>query len=181
VRAGLGLAILLAVEFAASAFVLITPRAGAEVPATTVEPEQNTRSAVDGATDELARPPSRFDPQLVAAETHASRSAVLSRLTKVARPHGSDAWSMALIGITLALAVCGGMIAVGRRFSTQSAKGDVQVVSRVSLSPKHAVYVLRVGRRALLVGAGPQGPPSLISELDDLREVEANAPIGEEP
>jgi hypothetical protein len=41
----------------------------------------------------------------------------------------------------------------------------------VSLSPKHSVYLLRVGRRVLLVGAGPQGPPALISELDDLTEI----------
>ena len=44
----------------------------------------------------------------------------------------------------------------------------MQVVGRVSLSPKHSVYLLRIGRRVLLVGAGPQGAPSLIAELDDL-------------
>ncbi len=38
----------------------------------------------------------------------------------------------------------------------------------MSLSPKHAVYLLRVGRRVLVVGAGPQGPPALITELDDV-------------
>ncbi len=37
----------------------------------------------------------------------------------------------------------------------------------MSLSPKHSVYLLRVGRRVLVVGAGPQGPPALIAELAD--------------
>jgi len=46
------------------------------------------------------------------------------------------------------------------------------VVSRTSLSPKHSVYVLRIGRRVLLVGTGPQGAPSLITELDELAEIE---------
>jgi flagellar biogenesis protein FliO len=105
----------------------------------------------------------------------------MNRLTKTARPGGSDTWSLAMFGITLVLAVCGGIVAAGRRFLPQRAKGEVQVISRVSLSPKHAVYVLRVGRRVLLVGAGPQGAPSLISELEDYLEVEPDLlPQGEE-
>jgi flagellar biogenesis protein FliO len=83
-------------------------------------------------------------------------------------------------GITLALTVCGGVVAAARRFSSQGAVGHVRVVSRVSLSPKHTVYLLRVGRRMLLVGAGPQGAPSLISELDDLAEIEPDPLQGAE-
>jgi flagellar protein FliO/FliZ len=86
-----------------------------------------------------------------------------------------------MVGITLALAVCGGIYAVCRRFLPQSAAGAVCVVSRVSLSPKHSVYMLRIGRRVLLVGTGPQGAPSLIAELDDLPGVEPNLGQGGEP
>jgi len=85
-----------------------------------------------------------------------------------------------MAGITLALAVCGGAVAAARRFSSQGAMGEIRVVSRVSLSPKHTVYLLRVGRRVLLVGAGPQGAPSLISELDELAEIEPDPRQGEE-
>jgi flagellar protein FliO/FliZ len=100
------------------------------------------------------------------------------------RPDSLDTswWGMA--GITLALAVCGGIYAGCRRFLPQNAVAamQVQVVGRVSLSPKHTVYLLRVGRRALLVGAGPQGAPSLITELDDFPAVEPNPPQqGAEP
>ncbi len=96
-------------------------------------------------------------------------------------PGGSDSWSLVIIGITLALAVCGGIIAAGRRFLPQGAGVGMQVVGRVSLSPKHSVYLLRVGRRVLLVGAGPQGSPSLISELDDHAEIEPDPPRGDQP
>ena len=50
--------------------------------------------------------------------------------------------------------------------ASRQSRGSASV-SRVSLSPKHSVYLLRAGRRLLLVGAGPQGAPALISELDD--------------
>jgi len=85
-----------------------------------------------------------------------------------------------MAGITLVLAVCGGVVAAARRFSSQGAAGEIRVVSRVSLSPKHTIYLLRVGRRVLLVGAGPQGAPSLISELDELAEIEPDLRQGEE-
>jgi flagellar biogenesis protein FliO len=59
--------------------------------------------------------------------------------------------------------------------------GALQIVSRVSLSPKHSVYLLRAGTRVLLVGTGPQGAPALISELDEIPQVEPAADQGVEP
>jgi flagellar biogenesis protein FliO len=121
------------------------------------------------------------EPRNAEDELRSSRLSPLRRLSKAARPGGSDTWSLAMIGITLALAVCGGIIAASRRFLPQAAGGGVKVIGRVSLSPKHSVYLLEVGRRRLLVGAGPQGAPALISELDDFAEIEANSPAGVEP
>ncbi len=94
------------------------------------------------------------------------------RASRTAPTEGPDRswWGMA--GITAALAVSGGIYAACRRFLPPRLAGAVQVVGRMSLSPKHSVYVLRVGRRVLLVGTGPQGAPSLITELDELPEVE---------
>jgi flagellar biogenesis protein FliO len=43
----------------------------------------------------------------------------------------------------------------------------MKVVARVGLSPKHAMYMVQVGHRLLVVGTGPQGAPSLITELDE--------------
>jgi hypothetical protein len=119
-----------------------------------------------------------------AADGPATQSALkkgLSHGSRIPRPASLDSswWGMA--GITLALAVCGGTYAVCRRFLPQSAAGAVQVVSRVSLSPKHSVTMLRIGRRVLLVGTGPQAAPSLIAELDDLPGFEPNLGQGGEP
>ena len=55
----------------------------------------------------------------------------------------------------------------------------MQVVGRVTFSPKHSVHMLRVGRQVLLVGVGPQRAPALISELDELGEIEPDASQGE--
>ena len=69
--------------------------------------------------------------------------------------------------LALALAVCGGIAVAARRLGPRAGSGAVQVVGRVSLSPKHSVYLLKVGGRVLVLGAGPQGPPSLIAELEE--------------
>jgi flagellar biogenesis protein FliO len=84
-----------------------------------------------------------------------------------------------MAGIMLAVAACGGVVAAARRFSSQNAAGELRVISRVSLSPRHTVYLMRVGRRVFLVGAGPQGAPALISELDELVEIEPGPREGE--
>ena len=73
------------------------------------------------------------------------------------RSAGSDGWWPGMAGLALVLAVGGGIAVAARRFGPRAAAGAVQVVGRVSLSPKHSVYLLRVGRRVLLVGAGPAG------------------------
>lgn len=91
----------------------------------------------------------------------------LARKSQGARPDRS--W-LFLGGMALALAVCGGGTILARRFAPRAGSGAIQVVGRVSLSPKHTVYLLRVGDRVLLIGAGPQGAPALLGELDELPE-----------
>lgn len=86
------------------------------------------------------------------------------------RSTGPDGWWSGLAFVALVL-VCGGAAVVARRLGPRASSSAVQVVGRVSLSPKHSVYLLRVGRRVLLVGAGPQGPPALISELDEFPQL----------
>ncbi len=82
-----------------------------------------------------------------------------------------DRWRPWSAGVAIALATCGAIALASRRRSPRSAPVELQVVGRASLTPKHGVYVLRVGRRVLVVGAGPQGPPSLITELDEAAAV----------
>lgn len=80
---------------------------------------------------------------------------------------GLDRWRPWSAGVAIALATCGAIAMVSRRRGPRLTPVELQVVGRASLTPKHGVYVLRVGRRVLVVGAGPQGPPSLITELDE--------------
>ena len=179
-RAALGLAVVLTLGFAVDALVLVTTRSRADAAAPAAV-DQARQPAQSRASEDRALLPVRGQSDVREDGPQASRAAILRRLAKGARPGGSDSWSLAMVGITLALAVCGGTIAVGRRFLPQGAGVGMQVVGRVSLSPKHTVYLLRVGRRVLLVGAGPQGSPSLISELDDLAENEPEPPRGDQP
>lgn len=82
--------------------------------------------------------------------------------------HGGG-WWLGTAGVALALAVVGGLSVVSRRFGPASQLGapGLRVVGRTSLSPRHAVYLVRAGDRVLVLGTGPQGPPSLLGELDD--------------
>ena len=180
-RAALGLAFMLALGFAADAVVLVTAtgrarcgdrsRRGREGPANGLGPEQAKIHRYSHRA--ASRRPGKAIPGC-----RERRSSSLEQRGTAGR-----------IGSVVAgddrhhpgLAVCGGIIAAGRRFLPQGAGVGMQVVGRVSLSPKHTVYLLRVGRRVLLVGAGPQGSPSLISELDDLAEIEPDPPRGDQP
>jgi len=101
-----------------------------------------------------------------------------SRRTAASRgsAESSSGWWLGTAGIALALAICGGISIASRRFLPQISSGPLRVVGRTSLSSKHTIYLLKAGDRTLIVGAGPQGPPSLLGELDDFEEVERFAP-----
>ena len=108
------------------------------------------------------------DSSTVGASTDTADRLSRRRTLRTPRLMSSDGWAPGIAGVALALAVVGGLATIARRFTPRPPSGTVQVVGRVSLSPKHSVYMLRVGQRVLLLGAGPQGPPSLITELEDI-------------
>jgi hypothetical protein len=80
---------------------------------------------------------------------------------------GSGSWWLGTAGVALALAVAGGLSVASRRLVSTAPAGGValRVVARTSLSPRHAVYLVRAGERVLVVGTGPQGAPALLGEL----------------
>jgi len=84
------------------------------------------------------------------------------------RSEASGGWWVGTAGIAVVLAACGWASLASRKFLPKSAGNapNLRVVGRTSLSPKHAVYLLDVGGRVLLIGTGPQGAPSLLGELD---------------
>ncbi len=87
----------------------------------------------------------------------------------------SDHWP-ATLAVVLALVLLGAIGLASRKFRPATERGPLQVVGRAALSPKHAVYLLRVGDRVLIVGAGTQGPPALLGELNDPDELERLIP-----
>jgi flagellar protein FliO/FliZ len=94
----------------------------------------------------------------------------------VAPSLASGAWWLGTAGIAVVLALFGGLGLASRRLLPRGASGALEVVGRASLSPKHTVYLLRVGNRVLIVGAGAQGPPALLGELDNPDELQRPAP-----
>lgn len=83
--------------------------------------------------------------------------------TRAPKPSGSG-WWLGTAGIVLALAAFGGISLASRRLAPQNQAGGLQVVGRVSLTPRQSVYLVRAGDRTLVLGAGGQGPPTLLNE-----------------
>lgn len=79
----------------------------------------------------------------------------------------STGWWAGTAGMALALAAFGGVSLALKRWGVPSVReaGLVRVVGRTSLSPRHAIYIVKVDNRTLLIGTGPQGPPSLLGEV----------------
>ena len=76
--------------------------------------------------------------------------------------------SLLALGFVCALAFVSlrwlGRRGFGRTLGTGAA--GVQVIARVGLEPRKSLYLVRAGKRVLLIGTGEAGPPSLIAELD---------------
>lgn len=79
----------------------------------------------------------------------------------------STGWWAGTAGMALALATFGGVSLAMKRWGVSGAHeaGLLRVVGRTSLSPRHAIYIVKVDNRTLLIGTGPQGPPSLLGEV----------------
>jgi flagellar biogenesis protein FliO len=97
------------------------------------------------------------------------------------RSPGSGGWWMGSVGIALVLAICGAICVVARKYWHQESAGLVHVVGRVSLSPRHSIFLIRAGQRVLLIGTGTQGAPTLLGELTEADQAEDSADPGRPP
>ena len=88
----------------------------------------------------------------------------------------SGGWWFGTAGIALALALFGGISLASKRFLPTGDSGPIRVIGRSALSTKHSACLLRVGDRVLIVGIGPQGPPSTLGEITDPLELARLAP-----
>ncbi|MDY6913677.1 MAG: flagellar biosynthetic protein FliO [Planctomycetota bacterium] len=60
---------------------------------------------------------------------------------------------------------------VGAVTGTGRSAGLIEVLARSSLSPRHQLFLVRLGQRLILVGAGPQGGLAALTEITDQAEV----------
>ncbi len=79
----------------------------------------------------------------------------------------SASWWLIPLGLVLAGGAWGWIRLSSRGGTTgrKTAAVALEVVGRVSLGPRQTVCLVRVGDQVLIVGTGPQGPPSLMGEL----------------
>ena len=78
---------------------------------------------------------------------------------------GASGWWLGSAGIALVLAICGAGCVAARKHWPRESAGLLQVIGRVSLSPRQSIVLVRAGNRVLLIGTGAQGAPSLLGEL----------------
>ncbi|MDX2035186.1 MAG: flagellar biosynthetic protein FliO [Isosphaeraceae bacterium] len=85
---------------------------------------------------------------------------------------GSGSGWGASVGVALALGALGLASWFARRWASGNAGlagagPSLRVIGRTSLSGKHAIHLVSVGDRILIVGTGVQSSPSLLGELDE--------------
>ena len=130
-------------------------------------------TASDSGTEEsgAASPASSRGPDLVRVPPpsgHLSRFGPgATFVEKESGSASSRSWWLGSTGIALVLAVCGAICIAARRYRPQDSAGLVRVVGRVSLTPRHSIFVVQAGPRALLIGTGTQGAPTLLGELTE--------------
>ncbi|MGO9597723.1 MAG: FliO/MopB family protein [Isosphaeraceae bacterium] len=78
---------------------------------------------------------------------------------------GASGWWLGSAGLALVLAICGAGCVAARKHLPRESAGLLQVIGRVSLSPRQSIVLVRAGNRVLLIGTGAQGAPSLLGEL----------------
>ena len=98
-----------------------------------------------------------------------------------AAPPASESFAADLLRTVFALAAVCLLAYVGLRWlagrgfgGSPGRSSTVRVLSRIPLEARKSLYVVRAGKRVLLLGVGDGGPPALIAELDP-GSVEAGA------
>lgn len=89
-------------------------------------------------------------------------------------------YGLALVQTLLALAAVCVLAWVVLRWSARrglgTGRGRVRVIERTPLDGRRSLYLVEVGERVLLIGAGDGGAPSVLAELDPAELPPAPAP-----
>jgi flagellar biogenesis protein FliO len=128
----------------------------------TLEKSEPTRTATEPGS--IRVPKASNERSLLSHGLHAT--------DVTARSPAAPGWWMGSTAIALALAICGAACAAARKYWPQNSTGLVRVVGRVSLSPRQSIFLVRAGRRVILIGAGGQGAPTLLGELSETEQAD---------
>ncbi|MCS6799187.1 MAG: flagellar biosynthetic protein FliO [Myxococcota bacterium] len=92
-------------------------------------------------------------------------------------------YGLALLQSLLALAAICILAWVVLRWSAQrrlfgaGAAARIRVLERVFLDGRRVLYLVRVGDRTLLLGAGESGPPAVLATLEGVEDLTVPAPV----
>ncbi len=135
-------------------------------PAVYVTPTPATQPAEADAADALADQPLRGPSVRSAQETRT--------LSTDGAPSSLAGWLRTGLALAVVLGLILGlrwlMLRRGSGLRSGGAGGALEVLGRSALSPRHQVALVRVGRRVLVVGLGPEGLRTL-SEITDPLQV----------
>ncbi|MDG3002514.1 flagellar biosynthetic protein FliO [Paludisphaera mucosa] len=124
--------------------------------------------------------------QDAAPDSKTARPTLASKRARTSFAPVSQSWWLGTAFMILVLGVAGAVCIAAKHQGAGNSPVKLQVVGRVALPPKHAVFAVKAGGRTLLIGTGPQGAPSLLGELEDdepdattstLARVDAAAPL----
>jgi hypothetical protein len=112
-------------------------------------------------------------PQPAAARFPTSRQRADSSQPPMTAPSAS--WWLLPLGLLLAGGAWAGLTLSARKSASTRTRPAVplEVVGRVAVGPRQAVCLVKVGAQVLIVGTGPQGPPTLMGELEQPAPQEA--------
>ncbi len=143
--------------------------AGDEVPASLPASAEvqvvANRTAVPGSTEAPA--PASEERAIgrrvdrVAARSHEANAAAAERSAASVTDAGWPARVRELVPLALVLLIIGGLTLVARRFVPREwriragNRGVIEVLARQQISPKQSIILVKVGRRAVLVGSAP--------------------------
>ncbi len=120
----------------------------------------------DAAADSVRRGGTAADARIASAFAAESKPRSAKGVASDSSRGGGSTMIMTIAVGILALGAIGMAGRSARVRGRSRAGGSLAVVDRVSISPKHAVFLVRAGDRTLIIGTGPQGPPALFGELE---------------
>lgn len=134
----------------------------------------------DGAADSVRRGGTAVDARIERAFAAESKPRSAKGVDSDSPRGGGSTVILTIVVGVLALGAIGVVGRSARERGRSRTGGSLAVVDRVSISPKHAVFLVRAGDRTLIIGTGPQGPPALLGELESTpADAHADAePIG---